>query len=373
MGMRPKLLFFVTEDWYFCSHRLQLAIAAKQAGYEVAVLTRVRDHGNIIKSAGIRLIPFESQRRSLNPFREIGVLARLVAVYRRELPDVVHHVAVKPVIYGAIAARIAGIGKTVNTLAGLGWFSTSPGITARIFQKLIKLAISNLLSSGMVIVQNPDDRRWLIGSGVPEEKIRLIRGSGVDTEVFTPGHRTNEVPVVVLVARMLWDKGVGQFVEAAHIIRSRGETARFVLIGSPDPENPSSISELQLKAWSDEGVVEWWGHRNDLPSILKCVDIACLPSYYREGVPKSLLEAAAAGLPIVTTDAPGCREIVENGVNGLLVPPQNVSRLVEALIYLLDDRDTRRKMGNEGRRLAEAEFSIGQVVYETLAVYRSPQ
>jgi len=368
----PKLLFLVTEDWYFVSHRLPLAVAARQAGYEVTVVTHVGEHGNTIRDAGLRLIPIELSRRGKNPFSEMMLIVRLIAIYRRERPDIVHHVAMKPVLYGSLVARFAGVRHVVNALAGLGWLFTSESRLAVALGRGVLFAFRMLLNRGAVIVQNPDDMRWLVVLGIEPSRIHLIRGSGVDVNRFSLTLEPNGEPVVVLASRMLWDKGVGEFVAAAKNLKQRGVAARFVLVGDPDPANPASIPPGLLESWHAEGVIEWWGHRNDMVQVIAQSHLVCLPSYYREGLPKVLLEAAACGRAIVTTDMPGCREIVSHGDNGLLVPPRDEAALTDALQALLQDPDRRIHMGARGRERAIQEFSVDKVVAETLALYRDP-
>lgn len=365
-----KLLFVVTEDWYFVSHRLPLAVAAQKAGFDVAVATRVKEHGETIRAAGIRLIPFSLSRSRGNPLREVATLVRL---YCRERMDIVHHVALKPVLYGALAARLAGVPRVVNAVAGLGWLFMSSGLAVRTLRPVICRMLASLLGvpHSRTIVQNPDDFGLLVKIGVPEDRLRLIRGAGVDTEVFTPALESPPEPVTVLLsARMLWAKGVGEFVEAARRLTQAGVKARFVLVGDPDTGNPVSVPVEVLRAWHGENGVEWWGHRDDMPSVFHTAHIACLPSYYGEGLPKVLLEASACGLPIITTDAPGCREIVRDSDNGFLVPMRDVQALAVALRRLIDNAALRAKMGARAREIVLAEFSQEQVIAETLAVYR---
>ena len=362
-----KLLFVVTEDWYFVSHRLPLAAAARAAGYDVTVATREALHGDAIRNAGIRLIPFNLSRRGGNPLREVVSLWRL---YRRERPDLVHHVALKPVMFGALAAWLAGVPAQVNAVAGLGWlFTTSSGLV-RLVRPALRRTLARLLDRPhcLTIVQNPEDLALLERSGVAASRLRLIRGAGVDLQVFRPAAPPPEPVSVVLVARMLWDKGVGEFVQAARRLTEAGVNARFVLVGDPDPANPASVPEETLRDWNGQHGVEWWGRRDDMPAVLQTAHVACLPSY-REGLPKTLLEAAACGLPIVTTDAPGCREVVEDGVNGLLVPVRDVAGLEAALRRLILDPDLRHCMGEQSRARAEAEFGLERVIEQTLAVY----
>ena len=363
-----KLLFVVTEDWYFVSHRLSLAVAAQLAGFEVAVATREGAHGEAIRAAGIRLISFELSRRGGNPLREVMALWRL---YRRERPGLVHHVALKPVMFGALAAWLARVPAQVNAVAGLGWLFTSSSGIVRMVRPVLRLMLARLLNQpgSLSIVQNPEDLSLLERSGVSAARLRLIRGAGVDTRVFCPAPPPPGPVCIVLVARMLWDKGVGEFVEAARILTASGVNARFVLVGDSDPANPASVPESTLRSWAGQHGVEWWGRRDDMPAVLQAAHIACLPSY-REGLPKSLLEAAACGLPIVATDAPGCREVVRDGVNGLLVPVRDAAALAEALRELIDDAGLRRRMGEQSRVRAETEFAQESVIAQTLAVYR---
>jgi glycosyltransferase involved in cell wall biosynthesis len=363
-----KLLFVVTEDWYFISHRLPLAVAAQAAGFDVAVATRDGGKADVIRSAGIRLIPLSLSRRGGNPLRELMTLWRL---YRHEQPDLVHHVALKPVMFGALAARLARVPAQVNAVAGLGWLFTSSGRVVRLIRPALRWVLARLLNRphSLTIVQNPEDRALLERSGVSAARLRLIRGAGVDVQVFYPVSPPPEPVCIVLVARMLWDKGVGEFVEAARRLTKAGVNARFVLVGDPDPANPASVPESTLRSWHGQYGVEWWGRRDNMPAVLQAAHVACLPSY-REGLPKSLLEAAACGLPIVTTDAPGCREVVRDGVNGLLVPVRDAPALAAALGKLIGDAELRRRMGEQSRARAETEFGLATVITQTLAVYR---
>jgi glycosyltransferase involved in cell wall biosynthesis len=363
-----KLLFVVTEDWYFVSHRLPLAIAASEAGFNVVVATRIRQHADIIQKAGIRLIPFEMSRRAGNPFRE---LMALILLYRRERPDIVHHVALKPVLYGSIAVCLSGIPSQVNAVAGLGWLFISRSRLARWVSPIIRWILARLLSAPecRVIVQNPDDEKLLRQAGVPESRLRRVRGSGVDTSVFLPASEPLEPICVVMATRILWDKGVGEFVEAARKLKQTVPEVRFILVGEPDLDNPASVSETTLNAWQEENVVEWWGHSEDMNSIFQAAHVVCLPSY-REGLPKVLIEAAACGKPIVTTDVPGCREVVRDGDNGLLVPVRDSKALSVALLRLIQNSELRSEMGRRSREIALAEFSSELIIAQTLDIYK---
>ncbi len=364
-----KLIFFVTEDWYFVSHRINLALDAINAGYDVVLVTRISEHVEAIQQAGIKVIPFENERKSINPFSIVGQVIRLIKIYRNERPDIIHHVALKTVILGTIASLFCRKSQVVNAITGLGWLYTSKGMVASVIGKVVSKLLPFLLNRSHIIVQNPDDRNWLVKLGVLESKICLIRGSGVDIKAFMPNTAIKEPVIVVLVARMLWDKGVKEFVEAANILKQQKVEARFILVGDPDPSNRASVPEEKLEEWNRSGVVEWWGRRSDVAKVLSEASIACLPSY-REGLPKSLLEAASSGLPIVTTDVPGCREVVSNGVNGFLVPANDFQLLAEKIHAIIDDKDLRDEMGKESRRVAEQQFSIEKVNSETLTLYQ---
>ena len=372
---RKKVLYFVTEDWYFCSHRLPLALAAKSAGYEVIVVTRVREHGDVIRSAGLKLVSLELDRTARGLLAQLKTVRNLISIYRKEKPDIVHHVAMMPVIYGSLAAKLTRVPATVNALAGLGYIFTSTHLKARMIKTVISTAFRYLLRGERcrTIFQNPDDRNLLCKSGIIEEKNTvLIRGSGVDINKFSPANVVdNQEPIVMLASRMLWDKGIGTFVEAARNLDSEGIKARFLLVGEGDSGNRNAVPVDHLKKWHDEGVVEWLGRCEDMVAVFSRIDIVCLPSSYGEGVPLVLIEAAACGKPIVTTDAPGCREIVRNNENGILVPKKNVAALTSALRNLIADKPLRIRMGKKGREIACNEFSVEHVVGATLEVYKA--
>ena len=369
--MKSKLLYLITEDWFFCSHFIERAVAARNAGYEVLVVAREQAHGDRIRAAGLRLISLKFARRSLNPLSELRLLLAIVRIYQQERPDIVHHIAVKPILYGSLAARLTGIPAIVNAPVGMGYAFSSTDRTARLLRPMLRLGYRFLLnpSGSRVIFENRDDLDSFVESGsVKRTEAVLIRGAGINLARFSPQAKPDGVPIVVLIARMLRDKGVVEFVEAARRLHEQGVAGRFVLVGDPDPENPASIPPETLQAWHGHYGVEWWGWRDDIKAILGDASIACLPSY-REGLPKSLLEAAACGLPIVTTDTPGCREVVVDGDNGLLVPVRNAYALAEALKKLVLDPALRQRMGARGRARAKEEFSMEQVISETLLVY----
>ena len=371
MHAKPKLVYVVSEDWYFVSHRIALAVAAKEAGYDVTVITQVNRHDDAIRDAGLALEPLAFNRSSLNPVSDAKTLGRLTALYRRLAPSVVHHVAIKPVLYGSLAARRAGVPGVVNALMGLGYVFTSGDVKARVLKPLVRTALKAALShrNSRVIVQNADDEQMLCTEHLAERStIRLIRGSGVDLTAFPFSVPPAGRPRVVLPARMLRDKGVVEFVDAARILKSEGIDAEFVLAGSPDLVNPSSLTDAEISGWVREGLVTYLGWREDMTAVLTSATVVCLPSY-REGLPKVLLEAAACGRAIVTTDVPGCRDVVQDGVNGWLVPPRDAKALADAVRAALTRDDLRARYAHASRQLVEREHAIDAVIGATLAVY----
>jgi len=369
---KPKVLFLVTEDWYFWSHRLPLARAIRDAGFQVLVATKVDKFNRLLQEEQFKVYPISLRRNSKNPIRELWAVIELIKIYRDERPDLVHHVALKPIMYGSIAARVAKVPAIVNAFAGLGSVFIAMGWRAQFLRKFLGMVLNAVLSlkNGKVIFQNRDDSSMFINAGIiPSGKIALIKGSGVDMSSFKPVPEALGVPCVILASRMLLDKGVREFVEAASLLKAAGVTARFILAGNPDNENPTSISEDQLESWKESGAVDWWRHSDNMPEVFGKASIVCLPSY-REGLPKVLIEAAASGRAIVATDTPGCREIVRHGENGLLVPIRDSRALADALRRLLDDRSLREKMGARGRQIAVSEFSVEKVISETISIYK---
>lgn len=367
----PHLLLLITEDWYYWSHRRSIARAAREEGFRVTLASRFGTLRDAIEKDGVTTQPIRLRRQGRGPFGEMQAIADLVQQYRRLRPDIVHHVSIKPVLYGSWASRLAGIDGVVNAISGLGYAFTGSDRRAQLYGRLAQAAYrSGLRRSGTyTIFQNEDDRRYFVARGlVAVDQTVLIRGSGVDLDVYSPRPEPAGVPVVLYAGRMLWSKGVGDLVAAVPILRRRGMTFKVVLIGHSDSDNPEAISPEQLRAWESEGLVAWLGRRDDVADIMSTSHIVVLTSD-REGVPKVLLEAAAAGKPIVATDVAGCREVVDPGRNGFLVPVRSPGALADALGTLINDSGLRARMGAESRRKAEAEFSEERIVGETLALY----
>jgi glycosyltransferase involved in cell wall biosynthesis len=286
-------------------------------------------------------------------------------------PDLVHNVTIKPVLYTSLAARFFGNPAVVNAISGLGYVFISPGLKAWLLRWAARLAYKVALSGDRVrvIFQNPDDIEAFVGRGLVEKhRAVLIRGSGVDVEMYRHIPEPQDVPVVMLASRMLRDKGVEEFVDAARLLREWKVNCRLVLVGETDPGNPATVTIEELQSWVQEGIVEWWGQRTDMEQVLPLAAIVSLPSY-REGLPKILLEAASVGRPIVTTDVPGCREVVREGENGYLVPPRDHVHLAEAIKLLIENPKERARMGVKSREIAVTEFPIEKVVERTLSVY----
>ncbi len=364
-----RLLYLVSEDWYFVGHRIDLAKAALEAGYAVAVATRVGEHRDTILDAGIELLPLGLKRSGRNPITELGSVREIARAYRAFKPHIVHHVALKPVLYGALAARLTRVPAVVNALTGLGYAFSSEDAKARLIRPILERGYAMALRGSHVILQNSGDLALLATRGiVSEAQCTVVPGAGVRLNEFSPAPEADGEPLVILPARMLRDKGVIEFVAAARILKNEGVSARFVLVGSPDPENPASIDAAQLRAWIAEGSVEWWGWQADMVRIYRAAHIVCLPSY-REGLPKTLIEAAACGRPVVTTDVPGCRDAIIPDETGLLVPARDAKQLAGAIAQLIKSPTLRQAMGRKARTLAENMFSIERIAAETIAIY----
>lgn len=369
----PRLLYLVTEDWYFWSHRLPMARAAQRAGFAVAVATRIGVHGERIRAEGFALHPLRWRRGSSGLWASLAAIAEIARLYRRERPDLVHHVALKPAVLGSIAALVAGVPAVVNAVTGFGFVASSPSLRARLLRRPVSAVLARLIErrNSRVIVQNEDDRRLLLALN-PEaaDRISVIRGSGVDLARFAPQPEPPAPPVVAgFAGRLLADKGIATLIEAQQRLRRRGVDLRLAVAGTADPENPSSIDSTTLARWRDLPGISWLGQVEDVRELWRDVHIAVLSSR-REGLPMSLLEAAAMARPLVATDVPGCREIARDGVNALLVPPDDADALAAALERLAGDAALRRRFGEASRALVETDLAAEAVGAATVALYR---
>jgi len=368
-----RLLFLVTEDWYFLAHRLNLARAARDAGYDVVVATRVGSRGGEIAAEGFRLEPLAWQRGSINPLRLISDVASIIRLYRRLRPDIVHHISLKPIILGTAAAWLCPDLAVLNALTGRGYVFASRSLRARALAPLVSLLLRALLRrrNTVVLLENEDDRRFLVESvGVAAAQTAVNPGSGVDVERFAMLPPPPGEPVTIgCAARMLRLKGIDDLVAASRILRSRHVAHRLVLAGASDPENPDAIPEQELRDWVRRDGVEWLGQVDDVREVWRQCHIGALASLGGEGVPLSLAEAAACGRPLVATDVPGSRDIARAGVNALLAPPGSPSLLADALERLIRDGKLREQFAAESRRMAETVFSLQHVLAATLALY----
>ena len=376
---RPKLLFLVTEDWYFCSHRLPIARAAQKAGFAVTVAARVRSHADQIRAEGFALRPISWRRRGDKLTGSARAISEIARLYRNEQPDLVHHIALKPVLFGRIARRLASARSAeapavIDSIMGLGSGFSHTGFAARLRRPGLGVALRLAAGCdhGWVIVQNPEDREAIAGLTIEPSRVVLIRGSGVDPTHFRPLPDPEAPPVrVALVSRMLRSKGVLDAAAAIRLLRSRGMAVELLLAGPTDPDNMGSLTPEQLCSLAAEPGIEWLGPVTDVRRVWRRAAIAVLPTTYGEGIPKTLLEAAACARPIIASDVPGCREVVHSGETGILVAPRDVCGLAAAIAILAGDPIRRAAMGFAGRRLIERQFAEEIVARETLAVYRA--
>lgn len=369
-----KLLYIVNVDWFFISHRLRIAQAARDAGYEVHIACGLTGREGELRAEGFTVHPLRMQRGTIDGRGQLRTARDIAAVIRAIRPEIVHLVTIKPVLIGGAVARILKVPKVVAAISGLGFVFIAKGAAAAVRRQIISVMYRFALSKQnvRVIFQNKDDRTLISGlAGVQREQVRMIRGSGVDLERLRPRTLPAGPFCAVLAARLLIDKGVREFVEAARVLRSRRIDARFILAGDLDPHNPACIPTQEASAWKREGIVELVGHVSDIDNLFAQAHAVVLPSY-REGMPLVLLEAAACGRAVITTDVPGCREAIEPGVTGLLVPARQFTGLADAMERLARNRTECAEMGRQGRVLAEHAFSIDEVVRRHLQIYAEP-
>jgi glycosyltransferase involved in cell wall biosynthesis len=367
----PRLLYVVTEDWYFLSHRLPMARAALRDGFEVHVATRIGDGRAAIEAEGFTVHPVPFVRGSIAPLRSLRTIAALRRIQRQIKPAVTHHVAVQCVVLGSLAA-IGQPGSRVNAFTGFGHSFISGSPRARTLRAAIGALLRRILNrpAAVALVQNPDDRKSLISLGIAANHIAVIPGSGVDVEALRPSAEPPGPPTVAFVGRLLDDKGIRTLIEAQRLLRRRGSNVEFGVAGAPDPANPASVTQDEAAAWGRQPGIAWLGHVANIADVWARAGIAALPSR-REGLPKSLLEAAACGRPMIATDVPGCREIVLPGETGLLVPVDDVAALADAIATLAASPELRSRYGAAARRLAVERFSADRVGRQTVDLYRS--
>jgi glycosyltransferase involved in cell wall biosynthesis len=367
----PRLLYVVTEDWYFLSHRLPMARAARAAGFEVHVATNVGEDAEAIQQEGFTLHPVRFVRGRLSPFSNIGTIFALRSVYGEVAPAIIHHVALQATVLGILAAFGRNCAK-VYAITGLGHAFIAGSGKARFMQRVIRFLLRFGLNRRRAVglVQNPDDRDMLAEVGVNPDHIVVIPGSGIDADQLRPIPEPDGPVTIAYVGRMLDDKGLRNLIAAFRLVRAGNRDARLLLAGSPDPANPGSIPQIELAAWGREGGVTWLGEVADIATVWQRAHIAVLPSR-REGLPKSLLEAAACGRPLIATDVPGCREVVIAEKTGLLVPVDDPEALAAAMERLVRSSHQRIRLGVAARRLVDERFSADLIGKATVELYQS--
>ncbi|MEE3047084.1 MAG: glycosyltransferase [Pseudomonadota bacterium] len=367
---RRKTMIVCAEDWSFVSHRIGLGRAALVRGDEVVVACNTGAATEALRAEGFRVVNIPIARGGLSPLKSLRTVKALACLIRRENPDVIVNVAIQCVVLSVFAGMLVGARRSVNMVTGLGFLFVSGGAKAKVVRAIVStiLRVYARFGSVHIIVQNQDDLALMKGLGFKENRISLVRGSGVDISAYAPADKAPGNPkTAIFVARMLWSKGLAELIEAARMLKSRGRDYRILLVGDVDPANPDSANEADLVSWQKDGLVEWLGKRSDVASLLRDADLAVLPSW-REGLPKALLEAAACGLAMVATDVPGCREIVRDQENGILVPLRDANALANAIETLMEDDAKRAEFGKAARKLVENELCDGVIIAKTLAV-----
>jgi glycosyltransferase involved in cell wall biosynthesis len=367
---RPRLLYVTAEDWAFLSHRLPMARAARDAGFEVHVATRVTDNAAAIEAEKFILHPIPFARGKLSPLAALRTIAALRRVQRQVAPDVTHHVALQSSVLGMIAMFGRPVA-CINAFIGLGYSFTSKSLKARALRRLIGVVLNRLVDrdGSIALVQNGDDMAALIALGISKSRIALISGSGVDIKRFTPLPEPAGTPTFGFVGRLLDDKGVRTLVAAHRLLRARGSDARLLIAGTPDPANPASVTKTEAESWNREPGITWLGHVDDIAGLWARAHVAVLPSR-REGLPLSLMEAAACGRAMIASDVPGCREVVIHEQTGLLFPADDATALATAMERLSTARELRARYAGAARTLAVDKFAAEIIGQQTVQLYR---
>jgi glycosyltransferase involved in cell wall biosynthesis len=367
-----KIILLANTDWYLYNYRLSLARELQSQGHDIILISPNGSYVPKLEKAGFCWKEFSLSRHGINPFTELITIYRLKKLFSQEKPNLIHNFTIKCVLYGSLAAHMAGIKNIINSITGRGILFSSRNLLATLIRPLIKLIYRISLKHTKVIFQNQNDLNYFVKEHlVSLPRCYLIPGSGVDIDIFKPAPVPEGVPLIILPARMLWAKGILEFIEASKIVKEAGFKARFALIGEPDPGNPNSIPLQKLEEWKKNGVIEWWGWQDDMVQVYQSASIVCLPSSYGEGLAKSLIEAAACGRPLVASDIPGCREIVLHGKNGYLVPVHDPTTLAFYIEKLLNDRGLALKLGKYSRIIAVKQFSAKKIVKDTINAYNS--
>ena len=374
---KKKILFNITEDWFFLSHFLSRALSAQKDGFEIYVCCNETNKKEIIEKYGIKFLRLPYKRPNINPIYQVYILIKLLLIIIKVKPNIIHNIALKPIILVSIASRLLKINSVVNAPVGMGYIFISKSIKAKLLKPILIFLLKILLNSRngknkrrKVIFENIDDLNYFKKlKAIDSNHAYVISGAGVEIDkTFSKRKIKNKIPKVVLIARMLRDKGIYEFFEAYQILKDKKINCQFVLVGDIDPLNPASLERSTLEKWQEAKEIEWLGWIDDIEKVLLATDILCLPSY-REGLPKSLVEGAAAGLPLVATDTVGCREVVIDGQNGFLVPIKDPISLAAAIQKLILNSSLRKLMGIESFKMATSKFSSSKINALTLKVY----
>lgn len=367
-----KIVLFANTDWFLFNFKRSLAEALRAQGHDVILVSPSGEYGHRLRELGFSWEPLHVSRSGINPFAEWLTIRQIQRLYQKLEPDIVHHFTIKCVIYGSFAARRAGIRRIVNSVTGLGFALLANTLKARLIRPVVLTLYRRALRQTSVIFQNQDNLRTLLDYGVlKQSRVVVIPGDGINTSQFQPASRSPAPLVVLMMARLLYSKGVADFVEVARMVRRQMPDVRFWLAGSPDAGNPESIDGATLQAWQQDGAVEFLGQRSDVLALNQSAAVVVLPSIQGEGIPRALLEGGACGVPMVATDVPGSREVVVDGVCGYLVPPSCPRKLADVILALLRDESLRQRMGRSARERVEKVYSDHEVIAQTCSVYVS--
>ena len=369
---KKKLLILVNVDWFLISHRLPLVLAAQKDGYEVHIACSFTNDYNKLASLGFHLHELPISRAGLSVFSEIKIFIKILLLIKNIRPNQMHFISIKPIIYGGIASRLLGLKEFISSISGLGYVFTAKTKISILLKPIIlflyRLSLKN--SDSLVIFQNSFDRDYFVKQKIVSlENSLLIPGSGVDLEKFVYTPEPQGEIIIMMVSRLLIDKGIYDFIEAASILKKESSSIKMVLVGGVD-ENPQSIKQYELDNWISEGLIDYWGFRDDIAEVMSKANVIVLPSY-RDGLPKCLIEAAACSRATITTDVPGCRDAILPKKTGLLINVKDPQSLVRAIKTLESNQDLRISMGREGRKLAENSFDINEVIRIHLNVYNN--
>ena len=368
LRIMKKIIYFISEDWVFLNHRFDLAKKIVSSGFKLSLITKVSNYKKEIEEKKINVINLKTERGSLNIRKSLKDIYKIVKIYKKLKPDIVHHFGIRQIVHGNIAARLAGIKKSYNSITGLGSVFISGNIILKFFI-LTVLKISLLFKKSYILVQNKQDLNF-VKKKLPNKNNILLPASGVDTNKFLQTKEPRGNVIFLFASRIIKDKGIIELIEATKQLKSQKKKFELYIAGSPDFQNKSTISHVQLKTWESLGYIRYLGLVKDMEQLYKKVHVGILPSY-REGLPKSLLEAASSGKPIITTDVPGCNEIVKNEFNGLIVPPKDSNELMKAMKKLILNKKLRISMGKKGRELIKKNFSNSKATKDLINLYQN--